>query len=270
MNKKLGWLPNPKRKTGIFYNNVLENLYPSYWPYCGNVVSAFKKEFIIERNRQYQYTSVLENAQANLEYMRSGNEACAGKFVNKDYIPIPHDSDNLERLISNVAKMKEKMDNEREKLQGEDEALFCRNGKLKSGRQSHHKFNESTSHQMEVVSSEIEELRRELIQIKVKCKERWDKGGRRRSDKQRKRENNWKLKGRAQNRRDRRCRELYQQLGGQLVSEYFTPDMGAFQITDIDEEVLSNINLFDKQCLTHMLEEGCFRESALEEIELFL
>lgn len=42
--------------------------------------------------------------------MRSSNEVCAGKYLNTEYIPLPCDADNLERLTGNVEKLKQKID----------------------------------------------------------------------------------------------------------------------------------------------------------------
>lgn len=278
MNKKFGYISDPKRKTGQFYNTVLKSLYESFWPYCGNI-TIFHNTFIVERNRQLKYSSNSGNFQSKLAYFKSENEACAGKYLKEDYFPLPHDVDNLERLIDNASKLEQKVVTEIEKISKDDDSLFCQNGRLKSGRQSQHNFNEDTIHKMNIfIADEIKPFNKTLVELKQKCKvTSWNKRGKKRTDKQRKRENKWKVEARTKCRKLNRCKEIYELFGGHLMSECFTPEMGAYQITEIEdtctfiENIFSDtLSEFDKCCLAHMVKEGCFRELALEFIEQYL
>ncbi|CAG2257843.1 unnamed protein product [Mytilus edulis] len=121
MNKKFGYISDPKRKTGQFYNTVLKSLYESFWPYC----------------------------------------------------------DNLERLIHNASKLEQKVVTEIEKISKDNDSLFCQNGRLKSGRQSQHNFNEDTIHKMNIfIADEIKPFNKTLVELKQKCKvTSWNKRG---------------------------------------------------------------------------------------------
>ncbi|CAG2233522.1 unnamed protein product [Mytilus edulis] len=51
-NSALGWIENPTRQTGIFYNTVMPGFYSSYWPYYPDI-QQLRKAFIVERARHY-------------------------------------------------------------------------------------------------------------------------------------------------------------------------------------------------------------------------
>ncbi|CAG2257869.1 unnamed protein product [Mytilus edulis] len=177
--------------------------------------------------------------------------------------------DNLERLIHNASKLEQKVVTEIEKISKDNDSLFCQNGRLKSGRQSQHNFNEDTIHKMNIfIADEIKPFNKTLVELKQKCKvTSWNKRGKKRTDKQRKRENKWKVEARTKCRKLNRCKEIYELFGGHLMSECFTPEMGAYQITEIEdtctctfiENIFSDtLSEFDKCCLAHMVKEGCF------------
>lgn len=46
----LGWIENPSRRTGKFYNDVLPHFYQSYWKFCPHP-KQFRQAFVVERER---------------------------------------------------------------------------------------------------------------------------------------------------------------------------------------------------------------------------
>lgn len=98
MDKKFGWILYAKRKTGMYCYSVLASLYPSYWPFCCNML-IFRKVFIHEMNCQWNYCVEFETFQKKIEYFKSSNDAGAGKYLHDNYITVPHDISNIQRLI---------------------------------------------------------------------------------------------------------------------------------------------------------------------------
>ncbi|CAC5384102.1 unnamed protein product [Mytilus coruscus] len=284
MDRKLGYIQDPKRKTGQFYNNVLKGLYDSYWPYCGSA-TIFREAFIKERHRQYTLHSKIENLHRQVTYLTSENTACAGKYIKENYIPSPHDIENLQRLSESASKIKDEVEQEINNLKKEDDSLFCSNGKLTSGREFNHSFNEDTTFKMKTfIMDIIDPFLTKITDHKEKKKQvTWKNRGKKRTNQQRDRENKAKVDKRVKKRKRERCKQIFLHLGGIVwADEYYEPSMGATQITDFVEEdnedklddiesiLPSKFSDYDRLCLADLVLEGCFQGPALDIIEEYL
>ncbi|CAC5384151.1 unnamed protein product [Mytilus coruscus] len=116
MDRKLGYIQDPKRKTGQFYNNVLKD------KLC---------------TLQVKTQLVLGNISKKITFLS------------------PHDIENLQRLSESASKIKDEVEQEINNLKKEDDSLFCSNGKLKSGREFNHSFNEDTTFKMKTFIMDI-------------------------------------------------------------------------------------------------------------------
>ena len=82
-----GWIPAPKRATGIFYNEVLPKFCQSYWNICPDK-ALFRKAFIAERSRQWDIKVNITKLKDQISHMRhSNNPACAGRYLDANFIP---------------------------------------------------------------------------------------------------------------------------------------------------------------------------------------
>lgn len=221
MDKIFGWIPNAKRKTGIFYNEVLKSLYNSYWPYCGDH-KIFRTFFMTERNRQYLYRADIDNVKTKIAYIKSENLACTGKFLTENYVPQPGDKDNIVRLTSALEDQQKVLEEINARLEKDDEALFCKNGtgngRLKSGRHSFHHFNEDTMYAVKLLNTSITNLKNQLLAVKESLTASfWKPVNKKLNDKQRRRQNKWKCEKRTQKRKLERCSQLFEMLGGTIV-----------------------------------------------------
>lgn len=61
-----GWIPNPIRETGKYYNHLLPEFYRTYWPICYGSVATFKSAFMLERKRQWEEKELLAKAEKQL------------------------------------------------------------------------------------------------------------------------------------------------------------------------------------------------------------
>ncbi|CAC5414035.1 unnamed protein product [Mytilus coruscus] len=102
MDRQLRWIPYPKRATGVFYNEVLQSFYKSYWPYCPHAVS-FQQAFIVERNRRWQWNKKVNGLKQQILTFKSSNPANDGRYLDGDtYKPHKNDADNINRLLHDL------------------------------------------------------------------------------------------------------------------------------------------------------------------------
>ena len=75
---QLGWIPNAKRKTGVFYNDLMPKFYKSYWPVYPDK-KQFRKAFIAERTRQWGIKEKMTDMSKLIEFVTSDNDASVAK-----------------------------------------------------------------------------------------------------------------------------------------------------------------------------------------------
>ncbi|CAC5359858.1 unnamed protein product [Mytilus coruscus] len=253
MDKKLGWIPYPKRATGVFYNEVLQSFYKSYWPYCPHAVS-FQQAFIVERNRRWQWNKKVNGLKQQILTFKSSNPATAGRYLDGDtYKPHKNDADNINRLLHDLNRIKDDLDIAMSEIRKQDDSLFRSiSGKLKSGRDSNHEFNEELINNIRDMLYDLESTFSKLSKMKELFvsiwKHKFHNTASEKKIKQRTRQNN---------------------LGGDPIDGEISPSFGINQITEIEEHALNS--LFgtetctrDKLCLQNLIDEGCFRMGALD------
>ena len=86
-NVDLGWYPHPKEGRPVFYNSLLPKYYETVYPYKANP-QTFKKSFMKEANRQWQYHKQYEKNIGNIEFMKGENEAGAGRFLSSSTLKL--------------------------------------------------------------------------------------------------------------------------------------------------------------------------------------
>jgi hypothetical protein len=172
--------------------------------------------------------------------------------IKNSYKPLcKHDSDNQYKPGTDVVKAGRKM---------------------KSGRGCHHDFINSMKVELSILRTRIIELNRKFEKSEEIYKAVWAHKYKPTGIYEAKIRINNKFK--AEKRRKRSMLDkvvhVFISLGGEADGEYYSPAFGILQITNlaIPLEDLTHSNLTD--CLELLFKDGCFVESALEEVQLFL
>lgn len=101
-----------------------------------------------------------------LTNMKSDNPAFAGRYLNDEsnFKPNKNDSENLDRLIGMLGHLGEKVDKALCCVREEDNSLFMSGagGKIKSGRMSNHKYNETLMDRIRKILNEIDSIESKL------------------------------------------------------------------------------------------------------------
>lgn len=272
-NTALGWINNPTRPSGIFYNSVLPKFYQSFWQYYPDT-KQFRAAFIIERCRQFNVKTQVESLSKKINYLLSDiNPACAGLLLKADYSPKPGDRAIINLTKENNLQLKALIEKIETELNTHDASLFINAGrKMKSGRECHHDFNNSMKVELSILRTRIIELNRKLEKSEEIYKAVWAHKYKPTGISEAKKRINNKFK--AEKRRKRsmldKVLRVFISLGGEADGEYYSPAFGIPQITNlaIPLEDLTHSNLTD--CLELLVKDDCFVESALEEVQLFL
>ena len=92
-NSRLGWIANPQRPTGKFYNSIMPDFYRSFWPFYPDE-KTFRSSFITERKRQWDMLQNIETLiKSEIRNLQNvSNHASAAKYIKEDYIPRKNDS----------------------------------------------------------------------------------------------------------------------------------------------------------------------------------
>ena len=102
-NSRLGWITNPQRPTGKFYNSIMPDFYRSFWPFYPDE-KTFRSSFITERKRQWDMLQNIETLiKSKIRNLQNvSNQASAAKYIKEDYIPRKNDSNYIEELLKQV------------------------------------------------------------------------------------------------------------------------------------------------------------------------
>ena len=286
-NSRLGWIANPQRPTGKFYNSIMPDFYRSFWPFYPDQ-KTFRSSFITERKRQWDMLQNIETLIKSIKIrnlQNVSNQASAAKYVKEDYIPRKNDSNYIEELLKQV----KEIDLSIEKIDGiiksHNEQLFLKSGKLKSGRMFHHSFNEHMLSELITLRSQTLHLSDQLKKANKLAKDVFKTqllNSAVAIKNKRKYDNKWKSKKRhalkedvSKEKLEPVCKKIFTMLGGHLAAEEYSPEMGTYQITKIKQSDIESFPaLFKKKenlsALQHLYSSGCFREEALSQIEHFL
>lgn len=148
-DKKFGYIPFPKTDRAIFLNEkVLPSFYKCKWPWSRNARS-FVQDFHTEGRRQYDQNKKLKDLEESLK--------------NWEEHSLPKDSelkpnDNFKYKITQLKTFAEKLTKLRNSVREDNESLFTRNGKLKTGQQCAHTFNENCMGLLQTLDNKIQDL----------------------------------------------------------------------------------------------------------------
>ncbi|CAC5414036.1 unnamed protein product [Mytilus coruscus] len=165
-------------------------------------------------------------------------------------------------------------------IRKQDDSLFRSiSGKLKSGRDSNHEFNEELInnirdmlHDLESTFSKLSKMKELFVSI---WKHKFHNTASEKKIKQRTRQNKWKIKNRSRKQLKSRMIQIFTSLGLDPIDGEISPSFGINQITEIEEHALNS--LFgtytctrDKLCLQNLIDEGCFRMDALDTLSNYI
>ena len=87
-----------------------------------------------------------EKLQNRLGYLLSDNPACAGRLLREEYKPKPHDDSNIRPFKREATRILDKPYAITENITKNDDSLFTEGGKLKTGLNCLHNFNNEKRH----------------------------------------------------------------------------------------------------------------------------
>ena len=102
-NSRLGWITNPQRPTGKFYNSIMPDFYRSFRPFYPDE-KTFRSSFITERKRQWDMLQNIETLiKSKIRNLQNvSNQASAAKYIKEDHIRRKNDSNYIEELLKQV------------------------------------------------------------------------------------------------------------------------------------------------------------------------
>ena len=141
--KKFGYIPHPQTTRAKFLNEkLLCQLYDSKWKWSKNSWD-FVKQFHAEGRRQYDLHQSLESLKKNLQSILDTNiQQSAATLLTEDKTLCPSDSQSIKFNIQRLEDLNKKEKTLKRSLKLEDEKLFVKSGKICTGEQCAHKYNE--------------------------------------------------------------------------------------------------------------------------------
>ena len=161
---------------------------------------------------EYNVTVGDEKLENRLRYLLSDNPACAGRFLRGEYKLKPHDYDSNRALKREANRILDKILAIIENITKHDESLFIEGGRLKTGLNCLHNFNnEKRNYIKSGVEKDVLHLVEDLDRVMAKYKATYQIGTKsttseaRKRKEQRKKRKNRKLATGERNRRKRGC-----------------------------------------------------------------
>eukprot|EP00112_Aurelia_sp_Birch-Aquarium-sp1_P025451 Seg8459.1 transcript_id=Seg8459.1/GoldUCD/mRNA.D3Y31 product="hypothetical protein" protein_id=Seg8459.1/GoldUCD/D3Y31 len=277
-----GWIPNPIRETGKYYNHLLPEFYRTYWPICYGSVATFKSAFMLERKRQWEEKELLAKAEKQLSFVCSENTAAGGRFLDESYIPKKNDLHAIRKVSENAKKLKSTLDSQLQKIKRHKDSLFVerRDGrpgmKMKAGRDQHFKFDEEMIQKIDSNISKVVKVMQQLSCAEELFAETFktERSNPGMSNKKRLYDSRWKAEKRRSTTLRNKATQLFEQLGGSLAAgEYFQPENGAAQITNIDIRLFNESMIQDArnvEAVVFLNDANVFREDAGAIVNKFL
>ena len=95
---------------------------------------------------KYNVTVQDEKLENRLGYLLSDNPACAGRLLKEEHKPKPHDDSNIRPFKREATRILDKPHAITENITKNDDSLFAEAGKLKTGLNCLHNFNNEKRH----------------------------------------------------------------------------------------------------------------------------
>ena len=274
-DKRLGWIKDPKRQTGI-YNSIIEQFYNSYWPYYPHVYQ-FRRAFIMEWKRQWDVTSELYFIEHEYRaFTNVNNSASPAVFLSTNYKAEArrHHVARVTQEMEKLNSLKLKVLSVKEEVLKHDSSLFLSTGKLKAGRSCHHKFN---SNVITKCIDFIQRLTRTDDQLKAARQTATDTCGTSSFPYAKRRKmkdygNKWKTNKRRKTSMEVRAKGLFCDLGVEIMGDSYHLEMGVYQIDSQLSKKLKKfcVDEYSKQALLRLYRCGCFRDQALTDVQCYI
>jgi len=250
--KKFGYTPFPKTDRAKFLNdNVLPYFYKCQWQFSKNARS-FQQKFHSEGRRQYDHHTKLSNIEESFkvwtERLPDNNN-----MKPTDLRDIQHKTEYLEHLIEKLQKV-------RDSIQQDDSSNFTRAGKLKSGQECAHKFNETCFGTITNLKSKMDESLKKMQTLAGKHKRMYPmaRGGTA-SKKRRQKENRAKSRKRKMEREDKNCQRVFSLAVTSSLSygDTVKPD-------HLNKEGISQMGKHDIRWLKSLFNKSMFTQEAMQ------
>ena len=226
--ESIGWIKNPKRNSGKFYNEVFEHIYNSHWKYCPEV-KEFRKKFIIERTRLWEINKSLTSIEDSLKsFTCAKNEAFAGPLMQNNYTPRPADLHRVEKLEEILEGYSKRLEKEKEDLNKHNESIFIPNTNLiKRGKEYQVAGNSRMLEYCRKLQQEIAKVRLKLDEFKTKLSDIFKNlQSSQKSKRKREIDNKWKTEKSRKLSFASRAVQLFEKLGGEACGDLINPECG--------------------------------------------
>lgn len=231
--------------------------------------------FIMERSRQLNINDKIASISKKIKYIISENPACVGKFMisGDHYTPKPGDRSIIKNNRDTTENLKVLVEMIESEVTNHDSSLFINSGrKLKSGRDCHHTFNNYIKKELATLKTQLMDLNNSLDKYEKKYLAIWVHKNKpsRISDAKRKTNNKFKSEKRRKQHMLNKVLNVFISLGGDADGDYYSPTYGIPQITSLEIPLEDLTHRYLTDCLELLVKDGCFAESALEDVQLFL
>ena len=265
----LGWIKNPKRPTGIFYNKIMPKFYQSFWPYRDQP-TLFKAGFRLERERERQWgeREFELNQKRRIDVCLDEKSEFGGSvFLKEQYEFEVKDAVRIQRLKEELNVIKTKLEERGNNIRAHTESLFTEKGILKSGYDFHKEFNFEINKELADLGETISNYMTTLNGMRNVPMATKTEVAKRRSSYN----NKWKAKKRKDGRLIDRVQLIYNSLGGEGDFHGSPLESGISQIDmlsdSLDEIILRGL---DTEALEYLYSRGTFVCQAETDVSEFL
>lgn len=206
-DKTFGFIPKPVSDRALFMNSVLPTYYKSQWKFSKNT-KEFVKGFHTEGRRQYDVTKQIDALNDAYSSIISDKKPYAS-FITGEKALKPTDAQTIKYGITCLNQLEIKVRLLKTKISEDDNEHFTKLGKVKSGHECAHKFQQNSITSLIDLLKKIEKSVGELETVLKKhrqmfpfAKEAYT------SKKRRQKENKAKSKKRKLDRKTKNCSQL--------------------------------------------------------------
>ena len=129
-DRKYGYLPSTKHADGIFFNKVLDEMYPAIGHLLPDPFS-FKERFNMERRRQWENEKLMVGVKKSLAHITSMNPNAAGRVLKASFTAKVTDLGIISDNLAALAKTKDKLSQQHHELREYEMRITNDNGSLK-------------------------------------------------------------------------------------------------------------------------------------------
>lgn len=263
----MGYVPNPTTPRSLFMNLLLPEFYNSKFKHCKNA-KEFVKEFHGKGRELYHCKQMVDEIEKQINaIMKKENPASAGAVLLADYTLIPTDSIRINNNIDKAKEIMKKLSDTENKVKTLDGKLFSSTGKLKSGEEATHKFFETQFGQIKIIYNKVNEIVKQLVELKEKCarmfKATYSKP---KSKKRKQKQNQRKAKKAKQNRLETNCKLII----ASIAPNHDANDTDPIGALDLNYEVISSLTKKQVPYIHYAFNKGYFTKTAQDMITQYL